>query len=349
MMNFTMTIRSTGRRRPGSLAAIVLGMVLLLLSATSVRAQSLEPDDDFNKGARTSLQFLKIGIGARQAAIGEASIALVRDVNSVFWNPAGVAGIEDAEVGFSYVRWLADMNYVAGAVGYRLGTVGILSAFVSSLNYGDIEEALVSGGANDTRTGKTFSGSDMMIGLSYTREFTDRLAIGISGKFVREELFTYSASTLAWDVGTNYNLGFKGIRLAMAAQNFGGSVDYLGEDSQSEGFDVPIIFRIGLSMNLASPDGNSLITLGPGHAVRLGLEAINTNDFNERFHIGGEYAFHDFLMIRGGYRINYEEGNVSLGFGLAPEISGMEVRVDYAYVQYDFLNAPHRFTMTLAF
>ena len=324
---------------------------LLIWGTGSVSAQNLEPDDDFNKGARTSLQFLKIGIGARQAAMGEAGIAMIRDVNGVFWNPANISGIEKFETSFSYVRWLGDMNYVAGAMGYRLGTVGIFSGYLASLDYGDIPEALVTSGSggSDTRTGNNFSGNDFMAGLTFAREFTDRLAIGVSGKYIHEGLFTFSAYTFAWDVGTNYDLGYKGIRLAMSAQNFGGAVEFLEEGSQAESFDLPIVFRIGLSMNLLSPDGNGLGTLGSGHVLRMGVEAINTNDYNERFHVGGEYTFNDFLAVRAGYRMNYAEGNLALGFGISPEISGMEVRVDYAYVGYEFLDAPHRFSLTLAY
>lgn len=330
---------------------LALLMCTLGLGTPDLAAQTLESDGDFNKGARTSLQFLKIGIGARQAALGEASIALVRDVNSVFWNPANIAGVEDVEVGFSYIRWLADLNYVAGSVGYRMGTFGIVSGYVASLDYGDIPEALASSGSggNDTRTGSTFSGGDLLAGLSFAREFTDRLSIGISGKYIRESLFTFSGSTFTWDVGTNYDLGYKGIRLAMAAQNFGGSVSFLESGSQTEGFDVPIIFRIGVSMNVVSPTGNSLVAMGPGHLLRLAVEAINTNDYSERFHVGGEYSYNDFLMLRGGYRLNYQEGNLALGFGIAPRLGGLEMRIDYAYVDYEFLDAPHRFTMTLAF
>ncbi len=346
-MSFTKREKEVGR----SAAIIFMSACMLIWGAGTVAAQSLEPSDDFNKGARTSLQFLKIGIGARQAALGEASIALVRDVNGVFWNPANISGIDKFETGFSYVRWLGDMNYVSGALGYRLGGVGIIAGYLASLDYGDIPEALVTigTGASDTRTGNTFSGNDFVAGLTFAREFTDRLSIGLSGKYVHEGLFTYSASTFAWDVGTNYDIGYKGIRLAMSAQNFGGGVEFLEEGSQTESFDLPIVFRIGLSMNLMSPDGNALTSLGSGHVFRVGVEAINTNDFNERFHVGGEYTFNDFLAVRGGYRMNYAEGNLALGFGIAPEISGMEVRVDYAYVSYDFLDAPHRFSLTLAF
>lgn len=346
-MSFTK--REKDHKRSAVLVLMLAG--LLIWDADTSAAQSLEPGEDFNKGARTSLQFLKIGVGARQAAMGEAGVALVRDVNSVFWNPANISGIEKFETGFSYVRWLADMNYVSGAMGYRIGGIGVISGFVSSLDYGDIPESLVSSGtgSSDTRTGNTFSGNDFMAGLSFAREFTDRLSIGVGGKYIHEGLFTYSAHTFAWDVGTNYDVGYKGIRLAMSAQNFGGAVEFLEEGSQSESFDLPIVFRIGMSVNLLSPDANGLASLGGGHDLRLGVEAINTNDYNERFHVGGEYTFNDFFALRGGYRINYDEGSLAMGFGIAPEISGMEVRVDYAYVSYEFLDAPHRFSLTLAY
>lgn len=350
-----MTFLKTRTESP-RLGRYLIGMWIVLMAASAgwmetAYAQTLEPNEDFNKGARTSLQFLKIGLGARQSAMGEASIALVRDVNAVFWNPANISGIDNMEVSFSYVRWLADMNYVSGAIGYRLGTVGVLAGYVGSLDYGDIPEALAvnPSGNNDTRTGASFSGGDIMAGLSFSREFTDRLSIGLSAKYLHERLWDFNTSTLAFDVGTNYNLGYKGIRLAMSAQNFGGSVDYLEQGSQTEEYDLPIIFRIGVSANVISGSESALMDMGPSHRMRFGFEAINTNDFSERVHVGAEYTFGDFIALRGGYRFNYEEGALSAGFGLFPSVGNLEVRIDYSYVQYEFLDAPHRFSMTLAY
>ncbi len=351
-MTMTFLTQTTTAHAPRAYALV---MILLIVtwagSAEIAGAQTLEPDPDFNKGGRTSLQFLKIGMGARQSALGEASIALVRDVNAVFWNPANISGIENMEVSFSYVRWLADLNYAAGALGYRLGTFGTLAGYVGSLDYGNIPEALATSeaGANDTRTGSTFSGGDLVAGLTFSREFTDRLSIGLAAKYLRETLWDFDASTLAFDVGTNYDLGYKGIRLAMSAQNFGGDVEYLDQGRQSEAFDVPIVFRIGLSANLINDGGSALMDMGPSHRMRVGFEAINTNDFSERVHVGAEYLFGDLLALRGGYRFNYAEGNLALGFGLLPSVGDFQARVDYSYVQYDFLSAPHRFSLTLAF
>ncbi|MFW5972510.1 MAG: PorV/PorQ family protein [Bacteroidota bacterium] len=340
--------------------------ILLMLAAGLVgvvqpaESQDLEQSEDFNKGGRTAFQFLKIGIGARQAGLGEASIALVRDVNSVFWNPANIAAIESGEASFSYTRWLADMNYVSGAVGARWNGVGVFALSIASLDYGDIPEAVVAGGQEgDGRTGASFSGGDLMVGLAYTREFTDRLAIGINLKMIRESLatgidiasehFVGTAGSFAFDVGTNYNLGYRGIRLSMAAQNFAGSVKWLGDDSDRiEGYDLPLIFRIGMSTHLVGGQ-DAFFDAGPDHRVALSAEAINTNDYSERVNLGLEYTFTDFLSLRGGYRFNYAEGKWAAGVGLNPGVSGVALRLDYAYVHYEFLDAPHRFSVSMAF
>jgi hypothetical protein len=333
----------------GALAALAL-IALLGLGAPEVAAQTqnLEQDDDFNKGGRTAFQFLKIGVGARQAALGEASIATVRDANSAFWNPAGISGVEGYEASFSYARWLADMNYVAGAIAGRWGGVGTFALSIAALDYGDIPEAVV-GGGGDARTGETFTGNDFLVGLSYARDFTDRLAIGVGVKYVQESLFDYNESTVAFDVGTTYDIGINGLKLAMSAQNFAGSVRWLGEEQadRQEGYNIPLVFRIGLSGALVGANG--FVTMPGPHQVELSAEAINTNDFSERIHFGLEYTFNELFILRGGYRFGYDEGNWALGAGLNPEVGGVRMRFDYAYVGYSFLAAPQRLSVSFAF
>lgn len=318
-----------------------------LLAASNVGAQ------DFNKGGRTAFQFVKIGMGARQAALGEACIADVQEVNAAFWNPANISAIVSTEASFSYARWFADMDLFAGAAGFRWQGVGVFALSYAGLDYGDIQEALVFGssGSSDTRTGSTFSGSDLLLGLSYARTFTDRLALGISVKFLQEKLFQYSESIFAFDVGTSYDLGYKGLRLAMSAQNFSaGSARWLaeGQGDRQEGYDLPLLFRIGTSFALIGNE-NAFLRVGDSHHVQLSVDAINSNDYDERLHLGAEYLFNDFIALRGGHRFNYEDGNWSIGFGLHPRLSNISMRVDYAYVSHEFLDSPHRLTVSFAF
>ncbi|UCE05603.1 MAG: PorV/PorQ family protein [bacterium] len=327
----------------------LLTIVLLALFAIP----SSSNGQGFNKGGRTAFQFIKIGIGARQTAMGEACISVVRDINSVFWNPANITGILTTEASFSYARWFADMNYLAGAAGYRWAGVGVFALSVSSLDYKHLQEALVLENIEsvDPRTGKTFTGGDLMLGLSFAREFTNKLSIGITAKYLREELFVYDVDLLAFDVGTYYNTAFKGFRIAMSAQNFStGSISWLekGKSDRIEGYDIPLIFRVGTTFDLIGGQ-SAFFNFGEDHYLQLSLDAINTNDYGERYHIGGEYWFGDFVALRSGYRFNYAEGNLSFGFGLNLEVSGLKTKVDYAYVNYEFLDSPHRFTVSFSF
>ncbi|TLY27196.1 MAG: PorV/PorQ family protein [Ignavibacteria bacterium] len=305
---------------------------------------------EFNKSGRTAFQFLKIGVGARQAALGEASIATARDINSVFWDPAGLSGITTAEASFSYARWFAGMNFAAGAVGFRWNDIGTVGLSYASLNYGQIQEALVTvpSGSSDTRTGNTVTGGDLMLGLSFSRQFTEMLSIGATVKYLQEKLFVYRARILAYDVGTSYKVGYKGMYIAMSAQNFGPSVKFLDQSDREEGYDIPLVFRIGMSANLMGAD-DAFIQTGAVHRIVLSVDAIHTNDFGDRLHVGGEYWWGDVLALRAGYRFNYDEGNLSLGFGVKQNFSGSDLRLDYAYVRYQYLDSPHRLTLSLAF
>lgn len=346
-----------GRQRPAARvrswalrSALVFGALVFLSAPVTAQDQDppLNGSDDFNRGGRTALQFLKIGVGARQAALGEASVALVSDVNAAFWNPAGISGIENYEASFSYARWLADTNYSGAAVGGRVGGLGTFALSLAALDYGDIPEAVV-GEGTDGRTGDTVSGGDFMAGLSYARDFTDRLSLGVGVKYLHESLGDYGAGAFAFDVGTNYSVGYRGVRLAMSAQNLGGSVNWLeeGATDRTEGYDLPLVFRVGVSGNLVGSDG--FLTVEGPHRLVGAVEAINTNDFSERLHLGAEYTFNDLLSVRGGYRLNYDEGNWSIGAGLTPAVGGMQMRLDYAYVSYEFLDAPHRLSASFAF
>jgi len=306
----------------------------------------------FNKAGRTSFQFLKIGNGARQVALGEASIASVQDVNSIFWNPAAITGINGAEASFNYNSWIADLKVLSGVVGYNLDGVAAFVVNYVSLDYGNIPEATVtsSTGNIDTRTGSFFSGSDLAFGFGVARKFTDKLSIGLNVKYMREELFIYSSSIWGFDVGSFYDTGWRGVRLAMSAQNFSTQARFLEtREEEQQSYEIPLIYRLGVSIDLL---GGEELFLGGNpdeHIVTLNFDAIHTNDYKERLHLGLEYKFYDILFLRGGYKLNYDEGNLSFGAGVNYALDSFRIQFDYAFVSYDLLQSPHRFTIVLGF
>lgn len=65
-----------------------------------------------SKVGTTVAQFLKIGAGARPISMGGAYTALADDINSIYWNPAGLAIIGGSgEATFNHAEWLADTQY----------------------------------------------------------------------------------------------------------------------------------------------------------------------------------------------------------------------------------------------
>lgn len=322
----------------------IITVLLIIILSNHIDAQ-------FNKVGRTALQFLKIGNGTRQVAQGEASIAYIKDVNAIFWNPAATAGIQGNEAAFNYNKWIADLNVLSGAVGIRFSNVGVFTFSFLQLDYGDLDEALISSttGGLDTRTGSVFSGGDLMLGFGFARYFTDKLSIGINIKYIREDLYTYSSSLWAFDVGSYYETGWKGIRIAMSAQNFSGQARWMNTlEAEQQSYELPIIYRIGGSIDLF---GGSNLLLGGNryHKFTFSFDAIHTNDYGERLNLGIEYWFLEMLAIRGGYKFNYDEGNLSAGLGILQGIAGITLKFDYAYVYNEYLNSTHRFSVLLDF
>jgi hypothetical protein len=321
---------------------IAVALILLLLNISVYGS--------FNKAGRTSLQFLKIGIGARPAGLSEACIANIQGVNAVFWNPAGITGIEGGEAAFNYGRWIGDLNIMAAVIGYNFNRFGSLSIHYIGLDYGDLDEALVTSptGNLDTRTGNTFTGSDLVIGLTYAYKFTGNLSIGVAVKYIQEKLFEYNTSLVGFDVGSFYNTGWKGITLGMAAQNFAKQARFVKTGIEAEqSYELPLVFRIGWSIDLL---GGEELFLGGNpelHKLTFNMDAVHTNDFAERLHLGIEYWLFNKFALRAGYRFNYDEGNLSVGAGLDYSVGSMNLRIDYAYVDYDFLDATHRVSIII--
>src|SRR5438445_11477059 len=79
-------------------------------------------------GAGTSsAQFLKMGAGARAAAMGDAFSAVADDVTATYWNPAGLAQIKTPEMSLMQNSSLIDTQYqyLAGGFPYHGKAIGL--------------------------------------------------------------------------------------------------------------------------------------------------------------------------------------------------------------------------------
>ena len=56
----------------------------------------------------TGADFLKIGVGARQAAMGNAFAGVADDATAIYWNPGGLGFADRWNITMSGNRWLFD-------------------------------------------------------------------------------------------------------------------------------------------------------------------------------------------------------------------------------------------------
>jgi len=85
-----------------------------------------------NGPGTTTAGFLKIGVGARAAAMGEAFTAVASDGTSLYWNPAGFAQIQKRELSAMYNSWFEEIRqgYLSLTFPSSRGTMGLGTNYV---------------------------------------------------------------------------------------------------------------------------------------------------------------------------------------------------------------------------
>jgi hypothetical protein len=287
----------------------------------------------FKKLGTTGFNFVKIGQSARPVAMGSAYMAISNDINSIFWNPAGLTHIERAAYTFSYNRWFADSKLYSGAVAYRFGA-SVFGVSMVSFQTKPFEETTI---FEPTGTGKMVEGNDFAIGVAYAYQFTDRLSFGANFRYLQESLFEDSNTTFDASVGTLFYTGFRNSRLAMTLKNFGQDNTVIAESAF-----MPVVYTIAGAMEVVGKVGDPTY-------LTLSAENVFAIDYEGRVHLGAELWLVNTLALRGGYKWNYDAEDFSIGAGLKRTFGTASLSVDIAYTHSDFFNAPLRFTVNGTF
>ncbi|RMG69204.1 MAG: hypothetical protein D6715_00250 [Calditrichaeota bacterium] len=333
----------------------IVWLVILGLVIPTARA------GEVTKVGTTAAPFLTISVGARALGMGGAFVGVANDASALFWNVAGIAQLHRPSIIFNHAEWLADINFDYAGLVAPLGGAGTLGASFTSLNTADMEQTTE---LNPEGTGVLFSVGSFAFSLSYARKLTDKFMIGFTGKFVRETIFNSHATGVALDVGTLFQTPMPGLKLGMSITNFGTKMHMSGDDLliqvdpdptisgnnetinalfQTDDFDMPLLFRVGISYELVKNETHQLL---------LAADALHPNDNDESMNLGGEYRFQDLISLRAGYRALFlqdsEEG-FTVGAGLNTRLGSLSFRLDYAYEDFGRLNNVQKFTILLGF
>ena len=308
-------------------------LLIATLAALMGPLLAVDAEAIFKKLGTTGFNFVKIGQSARPAAMGSAYMAISNDINSIFWNPAGLTHIERAAYTFSYNRWFADSKLYSGAVAYRFGA-SVFGVSMVSFRTKPFEETTI---FEPMGTGKMVEGDDIAFGVAYAYQFTDRLSFGANFRYLQESLFEDSNTTFDASVGTLFYTGFQSFRLAMTLKNFGQDNTVIAESSF-----MPVVYTIAGAMEVIGKVGDPTY-------LTLSAENVFAIDYEGRVHMGAELWLANTLALRGGYKWNYDAEDFSVGAGLKRAFGAASLSVDIAYTHSKFFNAPLRFTVNGTF
>ena len=92
---------------------LAVAMALLLTTATTAWGQQQGdiPPTDLSKVATGAANFLKLPVGARALALGGGGIATVQDATALYWNPAGIGGIDRMTLAYNQSRLYAGITH----------------------------------------------------------------------------------------------------------------------------------------------------------------------------------------------------------------------------------------------
>jgi len=316
---------------------LVLLAVLVQLPAAASYAARIYPS-----AGTTSAAFLKLGAGARASAMGGAFTAVPGDPYAVYWNPAGLAYLEDERnISFfhnEYFQGLGQefLSYTVPARGKGAWGLGLDYFYTAK----DLERrsGLNEGGDLVTVSpveGK-FGAYDLAFSAAYGRELRRDLALGAAMKVIRQSIDDESGVTAALDLGLlrSFNWRGSGYTAGLTVQNLGPGIKLI-----SRSYALPLTFKAGLSRRLAETGG------------LISLEADKPIDNYPSFILGVEYPLTDRLALRSGYRYRLYGNELGAwsGFSAGAGVAFDRLSFDYAFTPFGALGNSHRFSINLRF
>jgi hypothetical protein len=271
---------------------------------------------------------LQTPASVRFAGLNGAGAALMGHAATVFTNPAGLATIRYIALEGSYQTAPFDAYSTSAAMGWRLRQFD-LGFGVQYYDFGSEPVEIPdpsTGGLLGMPTGATVGASEIL-GVGSLVYRYGLIAIGASGKFVRQDIGDFRDEGASVDLGISIAV-FDIMALGFAIQNVGGNW------RESSNMVMPRLTRFGFTMNYVDPQGT--------------FRLLSTLEFqwmagrSSRFVFGGE----------GGMVVSGVGVTGRLGYGSRPQGSDLAaftfgatielnwVDIDFAYEPNDLLDDP---------
>jgi hypothetical protein len=158
-----------------------------------------------------SNEFLNIGVDAAALGMSKAVVATTNNVNSTYWNPAGLVGIEDYQGSLMHASYFAGIaNYNHAAFAMPIDKESALGISIIRFGVDDIlnTTALIDNDGNiDFNRISLFSAADYAFNIAYARKLILKdLKFGVNAKIVRRIIGDFASS---WGFGFDAGIQFE--------------------------------------------------------------------------------------------------------------------------------------------
>ncbi|NIR50625.1 PorV/PorQ family protein [candidate division KSB1 bacterium] len=276
--------------------------------------------------------FLRVGVGARAKAMGDAYVALARGIEASYYNPAGLPFLENKEIMASYRFLSLDRQFTFIGFGMPVQPEiqgseeeALAGGFALSWLRAGIDD--IDGRDTDGQSLGGFSNSENAFVFSFALNPAEVLALGLSVKVLWNRFpdigidgETISASSVGFDFGARLqplDWVTLGISVRDISSKYKWNTDKLfGEDGSEVINKFPKIIRAGFAVNLPQVPG-----------LILAFDFEDSNELDSEVHIGAEGNFKQNFVLRGGF----DDGALTAGAGYDFSVFGKMSQLNYAF------------------
>ena len=249
-------------------------MALFVLFSYEIEAQE----------SKTVYNFLRLPVSAHAAALGGENISIDDDDPTlVFHNPALASNVADRSLNLNYMTYMEGVKVASASFvkAFRERATWALEA--QYVDYGTMKHTTV-----DNEVLGDVSAKDIAVGGTFTYTLSDKIAGGVTAKFVSSSLAGYNSIGVAVDRGVNYLNPDLGLSLSAVARNLGGQLKAYEDDFEKLPFDL----QLGVSKRLGESP------------LRFSVTMTRLHDWDDKFinHFifGAEAFLSDNIWLGGG-------------------------------------------------
>ena len=220
----------------------------------------------------TGVPFLRISPDATAGAMGDVGIATDPEANAQFWNVAKLSMASKNEgASMTYTPWLKDLvgdialYYLTAYKKFGENNNQAVSGSLRYFNLGDINYIDVNQVANGTGKPREYA-----LDAGYSRKLSDKLSLGVTGRYIHSNLATGSAATTGYKAGNAFAVD-AGIYYT---KNFASKNDDISGNKFNFG---AVISNLGTKISYSDTRKDFLPTnLGVGAAYIYKIDEFNT-------------------------------------------------------------------------